>query len=164
MADKTVTQLTELTAVDQNDILMIVDDPSGTPISKKATAKNVLLSAHTCTANTSVAGTDEIVLIADPGGTPAVNRATVAQLFKAFHGLTANTAVLTTDEVCIIDDPSGSPAAQRCTVANLLAKIWVSAPANAGAAGTAGQIAYDASYLYVCTGANTWRRISHATW
>jgi hypothetical protein len=40
----------------------------------------------------------------------------------------------------------------------------VAAPASAAASGTAGQISYDASFFYVCTAANTWRRVAHATW
>jgi hypothetical protein len=37
-------------------------------------------------------------------------------------------------------------------------------PASAGAAGTAGSIRYDASYIYICTAANTWKRVAIATW
>ncbi len=37
-------------------------------------------------------------------------------------------------------------------------------PANAGDAGNTGDICWDATYLYVCIAANTWRRILHATW
>jgi hypothetical protein len=37
-------------------------------------------------------------------------------------------------------------------------------PANSSDTGTAGDICWDASYLYVCTATNTWRRIAHATW
>lgn len=37
-------------------------------------------------------------------------------------------------------------------------------PSTSGATGTAGDICWDASYLYVCTATNTWRRIAHATW
>lgn len=37
-------------------------------------------------------------------------------------------------------------------------------PASASATGTTGQIAWDASYFYVCTASNTWRRVAHATW
>lgn len=40
----------------------------------------------------------------------------------------------------------------------------VSVPASAGASGEPGQIAYDGSYLYVCTAANTWLRTAIATW
>lgn len=40
----------------------------------------------------------------------------------------------------------------------------VSAPATASSTGTAGQIAYDASYFYVCTGSNTWKRVAIGSW
>jgi hypothetical protein len=38
------------------------------------------------------------------------------------------------------------------------------APVSATAAGTAGQIAYDSTHLYVCIATNTWIRASFATW
>lgn len=41
---------------------------------------------------------------------------------------------------------------------------FTSVPANASATGSAGQMAYDSSYLYICTATNTWRRIAHSTW
>lgn len=37
-------------------------------------------------------------------------------------------------------------------------------PASAAATGTAGMIAWDTSYIYVCTAANTWRRATLNTW
>ncbi len=37
-------------------------------------------------------------------------------------------------------------------------------PASAGAAGTQGMICWDASYIYVCTATNTWKRTAIATW
>lgn len=40
----------------------------------------------------------------------------------------------------------------------------VPAPATAASTGVPGQIAYDANYVYICTGTNTWRRSAHATW
>jgi len=39
-----------------------------------------------------------------------------------------------------------------------------STPANAFATGTAGTIRWDASYIYVCTAANTWKRAAIAAW
>ena len=41
MADKKITQLTEATAVSQDDLFVIVDDPTGTPINKKVTRTNL---------------------------------------------------------------------------------------------------------------------------
>lgn len=37
-------------------------------------------------------------------------------------------------------------------------------PASATATGTTGMICWDASYLYICTATNTWRRVAHSTW
>ena len=40
----------------------------------------------------------------------------------------------------------------------------VGVPSSATATGTQGQIAFDASYLYICTATNTWKRVAIATW
>jgi len=45
MADKKITELTELTIPADEDLLAIVDDPSGTPETKKITRENLLGSA-----------------------------------------------------------------------------------------------------------------------
>jgi hypothetical protein len=37
-------------------------------------------------------------------------------------------------------------------------------PASAAAAGNQGEICWDANYIYVCTAANTWKRVAIATW
>ena len=37
-------------------------------------------------------------------------------------------------------------------------------PASATATGTTGTIAWDASYVYVCTATDTWKRVAIATW
>lgn len=40
----------------------------------------------------------------------------------------------------------------------------VAVPATATSAGFVGQIAYDSSFLYICTAANVWRRVAIASW
>lgn len=40
------------------------------------------------------------------------------------------------------------------------AVIWTTAPASGSATGTAGQIAYDATNLYICVAANTWKTVA----
>lgn len=40
----------------------------------------------------------------------------------------------------------------------------VSAPASAGATGTAGQVAYESGWFYVCVATDTWQRVALATW
>lgn len=53
MADAKITALTALTAVDPADLLAVVDDPGGTPITKKATVDNVVEAATIITARKS---------------------------------------------------------------------------------------------------------------
>lgn len=55
------------------------------------------------------------------------------------------------------------PSTWGVTLAGRL-NIPTATPASAGAAGTAGDIAWDASYIYVCTAASTWKRAAIATW
>lgn len=40
----------------------------------------------------------------------------------------------------------------------------VSVPASASATGTANQIAFDGSYLYVCIATDTWKCIAWSSW
>jgi len=42
MADQKISELTELTSVTNSDLIAVVDDPSGAPITKKATVGNVV--------------------------------------------------------------------------------------------------------------------------
>ena len=37
-------------------------------------------------------------------------------------------------------------------------------PASATATGTAGEVAWDANYIYICTATNTWKRVAISTW
>lgn len=50
------------------------------------------------------------------------------------------------------------------TVLDAQLRAQGTAPATAGATGTAGDIRYDADYIYICTAANTWKRVAIATW
>lgn len=50
-------------------------------------------------------------------------------------------------------------------VAGKLIRVATSkTPASAAATGNAGEICWDASYIYVCTAANTWKRAALSTW
>ena len=68
MADKKVTALTSLTAPTSADLLMIIDDPSGTPVSKQITLKNLAggmpntaVSTLTVSANTTINGSNTVI-------------------------------------------------------------------------------------------------------
>jgi hypothetical protein len=45
------------------------------------------------------------------------------------------------------------------TAFGIATSITTGTPASGGASGTAGQVLYDTTYLYVCTATNTWKRI-----
>jgi len=62
------------------------------------------------------------------------------------------------DDIVGISSGSGKIVLKRAS------NIATQTPASAGAAGQAGDIAYDGTYIYICINTNTWRRILHATW
>lgn len=53
---------------------------------------------------------------------------------------------------------------ERIRFANAGVIIPTQTPASSGATGTTGTITWDASFIYVCTATNTWKRAALATW
>jgi hypothetical protein len=41
---------------------------------------------------------------------------------------------------------------------------WASVPASSSATGTAGEVAYDGQYFYVCVATDTWVRTAISDW
>jgi len=63
MADKKVTQLTALTAAANTDLLLIIDDPAGSPISKKITVEDLFgASAQTTFSKIDLVATGGLTL------------------------------------------------------------------------------------------------------
>ncbi len=80
MADTKISGLTEDTNPQPADLLATVDDPAGTPLSKKATIQNVLKAVDDLAANTAPVAADLLLEIDDPAGTPTPKKSTVAQI------------------------------------------------------------------------------------
>lgn len=59
---------------------------------------------------------------------------------------------------------ASAAADQKLTINGLLNQSVSKTPSSAADTGTAGDIAWDASYIYVCTASNTWKRVAIATW
>jgi len=57
-----------------------------------------------------------------------------------------------------------SPTALLDINSDILRLRTAKTPASAGAAGNAGDICWDADYIYVCTATNTWERVALASW
>jgi len=71
MADTKISALTEMTQPTADDLFVMVDDPSGSPVTKKATRANVrkiLINATAKTTNYTLAADDEIILGDSTGG------------------------------------------------------------------------------------------------
>ena len=78
MADKKVTALDALTTVAADDLLLIVDDPSGTPTSKKVTAANLATYTSTGLATTTALNLKSDLASPTFTGTPAAPTAAVS--------------------------------------------------------------------------------------
>tara|TARA_Y100001938_G_scaffold3842_1_gene4790 strand:- start:405 stop:680 length:276 start_codon:yes stop_codon:yes gene_type:complete len=69
----------------------------------------------------------------------------------------------TSDDLILISDASDNNATKSATLGTALtgAAISQGTPTSAGTAGTAGQLQYDANYIYICTASGT---AGNATW
>lgn len=101
-------------------------------------------------------------------------------LTNAFGALTLNSAggAITITSAATVKI-GGAPVAGTTTTLTNTYALWVAAghskfdgdvsvptktPATAGAAGITGTVAWDASYIYICTATDTWKRVAIATW
>ena len=71
------------------------------------------------------------------------------------------------DGTVLTQNPDGSFTVPQALISAMFnSGNWlldnVSAPATSSSAGVPGQWAYDASYVYICTAANTWKRVAIA--
>ena len=97
-----------------------------------------------------------------------INNSTGTLTVNASGGATVATLPTLTSATftAIVNAPTTPAGFQASLVqaSGLAAVAATSVPASAGATGVAGQIAYDASYVYICTATNTWKRAAIATW
>jgi len=119
--------------------------------------------------------TDDILAIVDVTGTDTTKKITVANLFKSdlVGNVTGNVTGNLTGNVTgnVTGNTSGTAATvttyaqPAITSLGTLTSLTIAsaAPANATAPGTAGTIAWEAGFLYVCTSANVWQRVVIAT-
>lgn len=82
---------------------------------------------------------------------------------------TANSMILSREDDLLafrnfINGVSIGPDVAAPEVNTDLLKVATQTPASASATGVAGTIAWDASYIYVCTATDTWKRVAIATW
>ncbi len=119
-----------------------------------------------------VVSTDAIKVLTDEDGAFSAEILTV----DAADAFVRYTVILPSGDEFTIDVDADSPTSldelidqeSRGTTtlaARIAAVIDATAvPATASSTGSAGQIAADASYLYICTATNTWKRAALSTW
>ena len=140
MADKKVSQLTALTSPLGEDLLLIVDDPSGTPVSKQVTLNSFFGSVA---ANTSLSGT----LAASANVTVSGSNTTISS------------------NVNITSSSAGSIKVSSGVV-TLGAKTTVSsnnATTVLSSGGLQGSIFWDENYVYVATSNTVVKRAALST-
>lgn len=79
----------------------------------------------------------------------------------------SNIVLTSTGDSCILQYIQGKwfvVGNNGCTLNENIPAQVVSTPLTAGSAGVPGQIAFDASYIYICVASNTWRKAATSTW
>ena len=177
MADKKVTQLTALTAPANTDLLLVIDDPAGSPISKKITIEDLFgkttgLSVTTInltsTADTTLAAnnftidaTTNITLtrgtvINEDGADSDTRIESDNQVNMFFVDASADKiGIMTnapTEALDINSDAIRVRTAQTPASSNNTAVGW-----------GVGTISWDTSYLYVAVDASTIKRVALST-
>jgi hypothetical protein len=177
MADKKVTQLTALTAPSKDDLLLIIDDPLGSPVSKKVTVGDFFGTTSQVTSNT--------INLASVGATSfTANSFTVTSNTQSTltKGVSINSSLADSDTVIASDNQANmfyvdASADKIGIVTNAptealdinsdavrLRTARTPASSNNTAIGWGvGTIAWDSSYLYVAVDASTIKRVALST-
>ena len=135
MTDKKVTQLTSLTSPASEDLLLVIDNPSGTPTSKQITVKNLLGSAPS---NTSITGTLTVSANTTLNG--------------------SNTVISSNVNMTSTRGPRTS--AKWITIAKTTGSVSNNATTELGSGGLEGSIFWDEDFLYVATSNTVVKRVA----
>ena len=137
MADKKVSQLTALTSPNQNDILLIVDDHTGTPVSKQISLKNMFGSVP---ANTTISGTTTL------NANTTINGSNTVVVANTNFTKAAAGQVKITSGVITLNNPTTVSSNNATTVL--------------GDDVLQGSIFWDSNFLYVATANNQIKRVA----
>ena len=135
MADKKVTQLTSLTTPASEDLMLVIDNPNGTPTSKQITVKNLFGSAPS---NTSITGTLTVSANTTLNG--------------------SNTVISSNVNMTSTRGPRTS--AKWVTIAKTTGSVSNNATTELGSGGLEGSIFWDEGFLYVATSNTVVKRVA----
>jgi len=177
MADKKVTQLTALTVATKDDLLLVIDDPLGSPISKKITVDNFFGATSALTVNAiSITASGTTALSANTFTLTSNNQLTFTK------GVSINSSGADSDTVIASDNQSSmfyvdasadgigimtnapTEAIDVNSDAIRIRTAQTPASSNNTAVGWGvGTIAWDASYIYIATSSSVIKRVALST-
>ena len=147
MADKKISQLTALSTTSSDDLLLIVDDPNGTPASKNITVKNFFGAVSS---NTVFSGAKNIIRSANtvfPAGNTTFTKTTSMNV-AVYFGLTSQRSVAPT----IARATTIAPTTQIVFVSGTTAIARITPPTPISIGG--GQITLIPTGIFTTTTAN----------
>jgi hypothetical protein len=177
MADKKVTQLTALTAPANTDLLLIIDDPAGSPISKKITVEDLFGKTSTLSVSAiNITSTGDTTLAANNFTIDSTTNITLTRgVVINEDGADSDTRIETDNQANMFFVDASADAIGIMTNAPTEAldinsdairvrTAQTPASSNNTAVGWgAGTIAWDASYLYIAVDASTIKRVALST-
>jgi len=174
MADKKVTQLTASTVATKDDLLLIIDDPLGSPVSKKITVDNFFGA-------TSALNVNAISIIASGTTSLGANNFTLTSNTQSIltRGVSINSTLADSDTKIASDNQTNmfyvDASADKIGImtdaptealdinsdAIRIRTTQTPASSNNTAVGWGvGTISWDASYLYIAVNASTIKRVA----
>ena len=123
------------------------------------TSPSYTLDTRGSIASTSAGGIQTVLSFASDGIV-----GTISNHSLAFFANSAERARIDTSGRLLVGGSPDSGGALLQVFGDRIRIGTAKTPASASATGTAGEICWDASYIYVCTATNTWKRTAIATW
>jgi hypothetical protein len=177
MADKKVTQLTALTAPTKDDLLLIIDDPLGSPISKKVTVGDFFGSTTQVSSNTiNLASVGDTSFTANNFTVTTTNQVTFTKGLSINSGGTQSDTKIASDNqanmfyVNATTDKIGLMTNAPTEVLDINSDAFrvrtarTPASSNNTAVGWGvGTITWDANYLYVAVSSSVIKRVALST-
>lgn len=107
----------------------------------------------------SVTSDDFVLVVNDPGGAPSTNKITVLNFANTVAQFITYASNVTSGTIKVGDNLSVNATG----FLNNSIPSQLTSKAN-NATGTAGQISWDANYIYVCVATNSWKRVALTTY
>jgi hypothetical protein len=177
MADKKVTQLTALTVPTKDDLLLIIDDPLGSPISKKITVDNFFGATSVLTVNAISITASGTTALGANNFTLTSNTQSVLTKGVSINssGADSDTVIASdnqanmfyvkasTDKIGLLTNAPTETLDVNSDAVRLRTARTPASSNNTAVGWGVGTIAWDASYLYIATSSSVIKRVALST-